>query len=106
MSEQVTDSNFGEMVLQSQIPVLVDFWAPWCGPCRAISSIIDELATDYAGRLQVVKFNVDENSEVPGKYAIRSIPTLILFDKGELVEQITGAVSKASIVTMIETKVS
>jgi len=106
MSEQVTDSNFGEMVLQSQLPVLVDFWAPWCGPCRAISSIIDELATDYAGRLQVVKFNVDENSEVPGKYAIRSIPTLILFDKGELVEQITGAVSKASIVTMIETKVS
>ena len=100
MATQVNDSNFDAVVLQSQLPVLVDFWAPWCGPCRAI----DELANEYEGKLSVVKLNVDESPSTPGKYGIRAIPTLILFKNGEVVEQVTGAVSKSSIATMIEQK--
>ena len=104
MATQVNDSNFDAVVLQSQLPVLVDFWAPWCGPCRAIGPIIDEIANEYEGKLSVVKLNVDENPGTPGKYGIRAIPTLILFKNGEVVEQVTGAVSKSSIATMIEQK--
>lgn len=104
MATQVNDANFDAVVLQSQIPVLVDFWAPWCGPCRAIGPVIDELGAEYDGRLLVVKLNVDESPATPGKYGIRAIPTLILFKDGEVVEQVTGAVSKASITTMIEQK--
>ena len=100
MATQVNDSNFDAVVLQSQLPVLVDFWAPWCGPCP----IIDELANEYEGKLSVVKLNVDESPSTPGKYGIRAIPTLILFKNGEVVEQVTGAVSKSSITTMIEQK--
>lgn len=105
MATQVNDANFEAVVLQSQIPVLVDFWAPWCGPCRAIGPVMDELSTEYEGRLLVVKLNVDESPVTPGKYGIRAIPTLILFKDGEVVEQVTGAVSKASITTLIEQKV-
>ena len=104
VATQVNDSNFDAVVLQSQLPVLVDFWAPWCGPCRAIGPIIDELANEYEGKLSVVKLNVDESPSTPGKYGIRAIPTLILFKNGEVVEQVTGAVSKSSIATMIEQK--
>lgn len=104
MATQVNDANFEAVVLQSQIPVLVDFWAPWCGPCRAIGPVIDELGAEYEGRLTVVKLNVDESPATPGKYGIRAIPTLILFKDGEVVEQVTGAVSKASITTLIEQK--
>ena len=78
MATQVNDSNFDAVVLQSQLPVLVDFWAPWCGPCRAIGPIIDELANEYEGKLSVVKLNVDESPSTPGKYGIRAIPLFFL----------------------------
>ena len=102
MATQVNDSNFDAVVLQSQLPVLVDFWAPWCGPCRAIGPIIDELANEYEGKLSVVKLNVDESPSTPGKYGIRAIPTLILFKGGEVVDQITGAVGKSQLQDLIK----
>lgn len=104
MADQLTDATFEAQVLKSDKPVLVDFWAPWCGPCRAIGPMIEELAGEYAGKLVVAKMNVDENPATPGKYGIRAIPTLILFRNGEAVEQITGAVSKNNIMSVIEQK--
>ncbi|MBG0776468.1 MAG: thioredoxin [Desulfovibrionaceae bacterium] len=104
MAIQVTDSNFEEEVLKSETPVLVDFWAPWCGPCRAMGPVIDELATEYTGQVKIAKMNVDENPATPGKYGIRAIPTLILYKGGDVLEQITGAVSKSSIKEMITQK--
>lgn len=104
MAEQLTDANFEQEVLKSDVPVLIDFWAPWCGPCRAMGPVIDELASEYEGQVKVLKMNVDENSGTPGKYGIRAIPTLILFKDGEVVDQSTGAVSKSSIKEMITKK--
>ena len=104
MANQITDGNFEQEVLQSEVPVLIDFWAPWCGPCRAMGPVIDELSEEYAGQVKIVKMNVDENSATPGKYGIRAIPTLILFKDGEVVDQSTGAVSKSSIKEMITKK--
>lgn len=104
MAVQVTDATFEANVLKSALPVLIDFWAPWCGPCRAMGPVIDELAAEYEGKVVIAKMNVDENPATPSKYGIRAIPTLILFKDGEVVEQITGAVSKSSIKDMITQK--
>ena len=98
---EVTDATFDEMVLKYDLPVLVDFWAPWCGPCRALAPVLEELAKDMEGQVRIVKVNVDENQAVPAKFAIRSIPTLILFNKGEVQEQITGGLPKAALKDLI-----
>lgn len=97
----VNDSNFEELVLNSQIPVLLDFWAPWCGPCRMISPIVEELAKEYEGKWLIAKCNVDESTEIPLKYGIRNIPTLLFFKGGELKDKMVGSTSKASIVEKI-----
>lgn len=94
---QVTDGDFEQEILKADTPVLVDFWAAWCGPCRAIAPVVEELAKEYAGKVKVAKMNVDENSKTPVKYGIRAIPTLILFKGGNVLDQITGAVSKSQI---------
>ena len=97
-----TDSNFDAEVLKSDKPVLVDFWAVWCAPCRAVAPIIDEIASDYDGKIKVGKVNVDENQVIPGKYGIRGIPTVILFNKGQVADQIVGAAPKGSFKQMID----
>lgn len=93
-----TDSNFEAEVLKSSQPVLVDFWAVWCGPCRAIAPVVDELANEYQGKAKIGKLNVDENQAIAGKYGIRSIPTLLVFKNGQVVEQIIGAQPKSKLV--------
>lgn len=106
MALQVTDASFEQEVLTCDLPVLIDFWAPWCGPCRAMGPVVEELANEFTGRVKVAKMNVDENQATPSKYGIRAIPTLILFRGGEVLEQITGAVSKSSIKEMITSKLA
>ena len=101
MSMPVTDAEFDNVVIKSSIPVLVDFWAPWCGPCRGVAPIVDELAQEYEGKVLVCKVNADENFKVPSQFGIRAIPTLILFKDGEVVDQITGAVAKSVLAGMI-----
>lgn len=91
---EVNDANFEDEILKSDMPALVDFWAAWCGPCRAVAPVVEELARDYSGKVKVAKMNVDENAKTPAKYGIRAIPTLIVFKGGQVIEQITGAVSK------------
>ena len=98
---QVTDASFEGEVLKSDVPVLIDFWAPWCGPCKAIAPVVEELAKEYAGRLKVVKMNVDDNPQTPSRYGVRGIPNLILFKGGQVSDQIIGAVPKAQLVKAI-----
>jgi thioredoxin 1 len=99
--QAVTDDTFDREVLQSPTPVLVDFWAPWCAPCRAIAPVVDELAREYAGKLKVVKMNVDDNPTTPNKYGVRGIPTLLVIEAGQVKEQLVGAQPKARLVSAI-----
>jgi thioredoxin 1 len=104
MPNSVTDSTFEPEVIKDSQPVLVDFWAPWCGPCRAIAPVLEELAKEFENKVKIVKMNVDENPSTPSKYGIRAIPTLILFKNGDVVGQVTGAVSKSNLKEMINQK--
>jgi len=93
----VTDASFEQDVLKSAEPVLVDFWAPWCGPCRMVAPIVDEIAKEFAGKIKVYKLNTDENPSVASQYGIRSIPTLMIFSAGEKVDTVVGAVPKTTL---------
>ena len=97
----VTDASFEQDVLKSDVPVLVDFWAPWCGPCRMVAPIVDEIAKDFEGKLKVVKLNTDENPNIASQYGIRSIPTLMIFKCGEKVDTVVGAVPKTTLSSTI-----
>ena len=94
---EISDSSFESDVLQSDLPVFVDFWAPWCGPCKAIGPIVEELANDFSGKIKFAKCNVDNNPATPTKYSIQAIPTLILFKDGQVAEQIVGVVPKSKL---------
>jgi len=99
---EVSDVTFDQEVLTTAVPVLIDFWAPWCGPCKAIAPVVEELAGEYNGRVKIVKMNVDDNPQTPSKYGVRGIPNLILFKAGSVAEQIVGAVPKAHLVRAID----
>ena len=100
--QHVTDDSFEPEVLKSDVPVLVDYWAEWCGPCKKLGPTVDALAADYAGKVTVGKLNVDENPSVPGRFMIRGIPTLLLFKNGQLEETMVGLASKEDIARLIE----
>ena len=98
----ITDNSFQAEVIESDVPVLVDFWAPWCGPCRRVSPVVEEIAADKGGELKVVKVNIDENQQTAQKFNIMSIPTLMLFKHGELKKTVTGAYPKAQLVQELD----
>ena len=106
LTASVTDNNFEQEVLNTQGPVLVDFWAAWCGPCRAVAPILEELAGDYEGQLSVRKLNVDENPDTATRYGVRSIPTLMLFKDGELKETTVGVQPKAQLASLVDRHVA
>ncbi len=98
----ISDESFEEEVLQSERPVLIDYWAEWCGPCKMIAPVLDEIATEYSDRLKVVKLNIDDNPQTPPKYGIRGIPTLMVFKNGQVEATKVGAVSKAQLTAFLE----
>jgi thioredoxin 1 len=98
----VTDSSFQQEVLNSEIPVLVDFWAPWCGPCRMVAPVVEEISEQYDGKVKVVKVNTDENPSIASQYGIRSIPTLMIFKGGQRVDMVVGAVPKTTLASTLE----
>jgi len=105
VSDQIvylSDSSFEDEVLKSDLPVLVDYWAEWCGPCKMIAPILDEIAGDYAGKLKIAKLNIDDNAETPPKYGIRGIPTLMLFKDGNVEATKVGAVSKSQLTAFLD----
>jgi thioredoxin 1 len=102
MALEVTDSNFDELVIQSDVPVIVDFWAVWCGPCRMVGPIVEEIGQEYEGKARVVKLDVDNNNATAAKYGIRNIPTLLFFKNGEVVDKQVGAVPKNVLVNKLE----
>lgn len=97
----VTDGDFDQQILKSDVPALVDFWAAWCGPCRIVGPVMEELAAEFAGKVKIAKLNVDENKETPRVYGVRGIPTLMLFKDGKQVDQIVGAVPKSKIMELL-----
>ncbi len=99
--QEVTDKNFEIEVVNSDLPVLIDFWAPWCAPCRAIAPVVEELSKEYDGKLKVVKMNVDDNPLTPSRYGVRSIPNLLILKNGQVKDQIVGAVPKGQFVQAI-----
>ena len=98
----VTDQDFEQEILKSSVPALVDFWAAWCGPCRTVGPVVEELAGEYVGKIKVAKLNVDDNKQTPTKYGVRGIPTLMLFKDGQVVDQIVGAVPKSRIKEILD----
>ncbi len=99
---EVSDASFDKDVLKSDIPVLVDFWAPWCGPCKSIAPVLDELSDQYSGKIKILKMNVDDNPKTPTNYGVRGIPNLVIFKGGEVAEQIVGAVPKEQLTSAID----
>ena len=97
MTKQITDTNFEQEITNSKLPVLVDFWAPWCGPCKQVLPIIDELSKEMGDKIEVYKCNIDENPEMPSKYTVRGIPTLMIFKDGKLVDTKVGSLSKTAL---------
>lgn len=103
MVEELTDATFAN-AMKSDIPVFIDFWAPWCGPCRAMAPIIEEMSKEYEGRVRFYKMNVDENPATPTQYAVRAIPTMVLIKGGDTVQQVTGAITKDALKKMLDYK--